>query len=105
MTKGGASFAGQKLGWATTPRMGAFLAANDPAVTPGFTQHYPTLILQGSADPLVPEPLNTWFVAQLRARGAPVTYKVFPSADHFSVIRQADADVLAFLATCFTAGQ
>jgi len=37
----------------------------------------------------------------LRARGAPVTYKVYPCADHFTVIRRADADVLAFLAARF----
>lgn len=101
MTKGGASFAGMKPGWTTTPEMYAFLAVNDPAVTPGFTLRYPTLILQGSADPLVPEPLTTQLAAVLRARGAPVTYKVYPGADHFTVIRRADADVLAFLTARF----
>jgi pimeloyl-ACP methyl ester carboxylesterase len=101
MKSGGAHFAGLKPGWESTPRMQAFLAANDPAATPGFTLHHPTLIVQGTADPLVPEPLNTKFVGQLKARGAPVTYKVFPGADHFTVIRRADADVLAFLAKLF----
>ncbi len=98
MKTGGASFAGLKPGWAETPQMHAFLAANDPTVTPGFTLHHPTLIVQGSEDPLVPEPLNTRFADQLRAREAPVTYKVYPGADHFTIIRRADADVLAFLA-------
>lgn len=101
MKAGGASFAGMKPGWAKTPRMHAFLVANDPAVTPGFTLHYPTLIVQGSDDPLVPEPLNTRFAGQLRARAAPVTYKTYPGADHFTVIRRADADVLAFVAARF----
>jgi acetyl esterase/lipase len=36
-------------------------------------------------------------VDRLKATGAPVTYKVYDGADHFFVIRQADADVLAFL--------
>lgn len=101
MKTGGASFVGLKPGWAMTPQMHAFLAANDPAVTTGFTLHHPTLIAQGTADPLVPEPLTTRFVGKLRARGAPVTYKVYPGADHFTVIRRADADVLAFLAARF----
>jgi len=101
MKAGGASFTGMKPGWAQTPQMRAFLLANDPAVTPGFTLRHPTLIIQGSADPLVPEPLNTRFARQLRERGAPVTYKVYPGADHFTVIRRADADVLAFLAARF----
>lgn len=101
ITSGGASFAGMKPGWERTPRMAAFLAANDPAVTPGFTLRHPTLIVQGSADPLVLEPLTTRFVGKLRGRGAPVTYKVYPGADHFTVIRQADANVLAFLAARF----
>lgn len=101
MKAGGASFAGMKPGWAKTPRMHAFLVANDPAVTPGFTLHYPTLIVQGTDDPLVAEPLNTRFAAQLCARGAPVTYKTYPGADHFTVIRRADADVLAFVAARF----
>ena len=105
MTTGGASFAGAKPGWATTPRMRAFLAANDPSVTPGYTLHYPTLIAQGTADPLVPEPLTTRFADTLRARGAPVTYKVYPGADHFTVIRAADADVLSFVATRFASGR
>ncbi len=30
-----------------------------------------------------------------------VTYKVYPGADHFTVISRADADVLAFLAARF----
>jgi pimeloyl-ACP methyl ester carboxylesterase len=101
MKAGGTHFAGLKPGWETTPQMRAFLAENDPAVTPGFTLHHPTLIVQGSADPLVPEPLNTRFISQLSARGAPVTYKVYAGEDHFSIIRRADGDVLAFLAARF----
>lgn len=95
--KGGASFDGLKPGWAETPRMGAFLAANDFGVTPGFTLRRPTLIVQGGKDPLVLEPLTTAFVGRLRATGAPIAYKRYPGADHFTIIRQADADVLAFL--------
>ncbi len=97
----GDAFAGLKPGWAETPRMRAFLAANDPAVTPNFTLRKPTLIVQGTADPLVLEPLTSAFVAKLQAAGAPVTYKRYEGADHFTVIRRADADVLAFLGDRF----
>ena len=93
----GTAFRGFKPGWAANPRMKAFLAANDPAVMPGVTLRKPTLIVQGTADTFVLEPLTTKFVAKLRAAGAPITYKEYPGADHFTVIRQAEADVLAFL--------
>jgi alpha-beta hydrolase superfamily lysophospholipase len=73
--KGPTRFAGLKPGWDTTPQMRAFLANNDAAVTPGFTLHRPTLIVQGSDDAFVHEQLTTAFVTRLKARGATVTYK------------------------------
>lgn len=99
--KGQARFAGLKPGWDKTPRMAAFLARNDLAVKPGFTMHRPTLIVQGTDDLFVPEPLNTAFAARLKALGGPVTYKRYPGADHFTIIKRADADVLAFLRMLF----
>lgn len=81
--------------------MRAFLAENDLAVKREFTMRLPTLIVQGTNDTFVPEPLTTAFAARLKARGAPVTYKRYPNADHFTIIKQADADVLAFLGTLF----
>ena len=99
--KGQARFAGLRPGWDKVPRMAAFLMENDVAVTPGFTPRLPTLIVQGTADTFVPEPLTTAMVARFRARGATVTYKRYPGADHFTLIKQADADVLAFLRTLF----
>ncbi len=93
----GDAFRGLSSAWASQPHMRAFIAANDPAVKPGYTLRKPVLIVQGAADPFVLEPLQTPFVDRLRATGAPVTYKVYDGADHFSVIRRADADVLAFL--------
>jgi pimeloyl-ACP methyl ester carboxylesterase len=94
-------FAGLKPGWDKTPQMRAFLAKNDFAVTPGFRLHRPILIVQGTVDTFVPEPPTTAFVARLKARGAPVTYKRYPGADHFTVIKRADADMLAFRQTLF----
>ena len=93
----GRDFRGLEPGWAQQPHMRDFLAANDPAVMPGFTLRKPALIVQGTADPFVLEPLQTPFAERLKRTGAPVTYKRYDGADHFTVIRQADADVLAFL--------
>jgi len=102
-SKGQGHFAGIKSGWDRTPQMHAFLVKNDFSVTPGFTLHRPTLIVQGSVDSFVPEPLTTAFVARLKSTGAPVIYKRYPGADHFTLIPRADADVLAFLQTLFEA--
>ncbi|MDQ7251667.1 alpha/beta hydrolase [Dongia sedimenti] len=93
----GKAFKGLKADWASQPQMHAFLAANDPAVTPGYTLHQPVLIVQGNADPFVLETLQTQFADKLTADGVPLTYKVYDGADHFSIIRRADADVLDFL--------
>ena len=93
----GAAFRGLMTGWAQQPQMHAFLVTNDPAVMPGFTLRKPVLIVQGTADPFVLEPLQTPFANQMKRSGAPVTYERYDGADHFTVIRQADADVLAFL--------
>jgi alpha-beta hydrolase superfamily lysophospholipase len=93
----GSAFRGLKADWASQPQMHAFLAVNDPAVAPGFVLHQPVLIVQGNADPFVLEALQTPFADKLKADGAPLTYKVYDGADHFSIIRLADADVLDFL--------
>ncbi|CUX02227.1 MULTISPECIES: alpha/beta fold hydrolase [Rhizobium/Agrobacterium group] len=93
----GAAFQGLDSNWASQPLMQAFLATNDPAVTPGYTLRKPVLIAQGNADPFVLEALQTPFAEKLQASGAPLTYRVYEGADHFSIIRRADADALDFL--------
>lgn len=90
-------FLGFKAQWSKTPEMKAFLAANDPAVTPGFTLRLPTLIVQGTKDGSVLEPLAAAFSSKLIESGAPVTYRTYEGADHFTVIRKANTDMLAFL--------
>jgi len=97
----GAAFAGAKPGWAQHPAMRAFLEANDPAVTPGFALRQPTLVVQGTADGFVLEPLTSKLVQAMQAAGSPVEYKRYAGADHFSVIRQSQPDVLAFLQARF----
>jgi alpha-beta hydrolase superfamily lysophospholipase len=93
----GKAFEGLNANWASQPQMQAFLAANDPAVTPGYTLQQPVLIVQGNADPFVLETLQTQFADKLKAGGVPLTYKVYDGADHFSIIRRANSDVLDFL--------
>jgi fermentation-respiration switch protein FrsA (DUF1100 family) len=98
---GPAQFAGLKPGWDTTPEISAFLTHSHLAVPSGFTLQRPTLIVQGTNDAFVPEPLTTAFLTRLKARGAPVTYKTYPGADHFTLILQSDSDMLVFLQTLF----
>jgi pimeloyl-ACP methyl ester carboxylesterase len=93
----GEAFKGLKRDWASNSDMEAFFAANDPAASAVFSLRRPTLIVQGTADGFVLEPLTTAFVERLRGMGTPVTYKTYPDVDHFSIIGSADADVLAFL--------
>jgi len=95
------SFAGFKTGWSQVPAMQAFLAANDPAVLPGFAPASSTLIVQGTADVFVQEPLAAAFATALVARGAPVMYRSYAGADHGSIVNVASTDVLAYLAARF----
>ncbi|MES2716135.1 MAG: hypothetical protein V4795_10240 [Pseudomonadota bacterium] len=95
------SFDGFKTGWSQVPAMQGFLATNDLAVLPGFAPAHSTLIVQGTADVFVQEPLAAAFAAALAARGAPVLYRRYDGADHGSIVNLASADVLAHLAARF----
>ena len=97
----GAAFRGVKPNWASEPRMRAFLAANDQGEMQDFALHRPALIVQGADDTFVSEPLNTALAAKLRDGGAPLAYRIYPGADHFSVLLKAHDDVLAFLKARF----
>ncbi len=92
------AFSGFDPNWAHVPVMSAFLAANDPAETPGFTLEHPTLILQGGRDVSVPEPMTAAFTEKLIAARAPVIYRSYPEADHFTVVPEAMPAALDFLA-------
>ena len=93
-----AAFAGFHPQWSTTPEMSAFLAANDLAVTPGFRLQLPTLVVQGTADAFVLEPLVAAFTTKLVSGGAPLTYHTYAGKDHFTIIPAATPEVLAYLA-------
>lgn len=92
------TFSGFKAQWSAVPEMSAFLAANDPAVEPGFNLRLPTLIVQGTADVFVPDSFTTTFANKLIAAGDPVSYFEYAGADHFTLIPDATPDVLNFLA-------
>lgn len=49
-----------------------------PRGEPCFTLRLPTLIVQGTADPFLLEPLTTRFVIKLRTTRAPVSYRRYP---------------------------
>ncbi len=98
----GDTFLGLKPDWAGNPYMHEFLITNDQGEMQDFMLHRAALIVQGTEDGFVSEPLNTALAAKLRDAGAPLTYKLYPGADHFSVLTQSNSDVLAFLKARFT---
>jgi len=61
----------------------------------------PVLVWQGAADDLTPEPLAAAYVTRACAQGSAVDYRVYPGANHGSVLGAARNDVLAFLAARF----
>lgn len=68
---------------------------------PGFKLTAPTHIVQGTADIFALEPLTTNLVGTLAARGSPVSYRVYTGSDHGSIVLDAQADVLAYVAARF----
>lgn len=97
----GASFDGFKENWANDPKMAAFLAENDPAANPNFQLKKPTFISLGPDDAFVFQDTTSALVARLKADGTPVTYKEYQGTDHFTVIRAAQPDTMAFLKQLF----
>ena len=99
--KATSTFSGFRAQWSTVPEMASFLSTNDPAVEPGFNLRLSTLIVQGTADPFVPEAFTASFAQRLIAAGDPVSYREYMGADHFTLIKAATPDVLTFLAKQF----
>jgi alpha-beta hydrolase superfamily lysophospholipase len=58
----------------------------------------PLLVVQGSADPTIPQMLSDVWTKKACAVGDTVDYRVYPGATHTSVIAAAQNDVLAWLA-------
>jgi alpha-beta hydrolase superfamily lysophospholipase len=93
------AFSGLRDGWAESPAMRAFLAANDQAATPGFSLRVPTLIVSGTEDVFVGEALVAAFASRLAAARAPVDYRRYDGADHSTIVEVATPEVLRFLAS------
>ena len=93
----GDAFDGWRAGWAQVPAVRAFLERNDPGVMPDFAITQPTLVMQGTADVFVLEPLSTALFEAHLAKGEPLSYKVYPGSDHGSIVIDAAADMLAFI--------
>ena len=96
-----AGFVGSKAGWVDIPAVKAFFAKNDPAVLPDFKLAAPAFVAQGTADVFVPESLTSKLVNDLAGRGSSVSYRVYTGSDHGSIVLDAKADALAFMAARF----
>jgi len=57
----------------------------------GIRSACPALVVQGTADPFVFEPLDTAFTSKLIATGSAVAYKTYPGTDYGSIITAADS--------------
>lgn len=57
----------------------------------------PTLIVQGTGDPIVTNEAQNTFVEQLCARGVPVQYQLYPGVHHFSTRQVSFNDTNAWI--------
>lgn len=96
------AFVGLRADWSDNAAIADFLRRNDPGVVPDFAITQPTLVVQGTNDIFVLEPLATAFFGRQIQKGAPVTYTVFPGSDHGSIVIDAGADILGFIANRFS---
>jgi len=92
-----ALFTGFKPNWDQAADVHQFMAENDPALVEGFTVQRPTLVIQGANDISVPEHLTSAFTDRLSRAGAPITYRKYAAADHFTIVDQGRSEALAFL--------
>jgi pimeloyl-ACP methyl ester carboxylesterase len=75
------------------------LERNTPA--PGRID-VPILVLKGDADEILPKTFTDTYVAGLCAAGDPVDYRVYPGANHTTVLPASAADLEAWVAERFT---
>jgi pimeloyl-ACP methyl ester carboxylesterase len=82
-----------RAGYATAPLL-KVVAANDPE---DLTIRVPLLIAQGLSDTTVFPTYTDQMVADLKRRGAKLTYKTYDGVNHTSVVEASRADADAFL--------
>ncbi|MGI5149325.1 alpha/beta hydrolase family protein [Plantactinospora sp. CA-294935] len=80
--------------WASNPTLRRFVDTLEPA-TDRSTR--PVLLLQGGQDQTVPAATTTALNTQLCGFGDVVDYRVYPDADHESVLSAADKDMAAWM--------
>ena len=59
------------------------------------------LVVQGDADQVLPRGFVDTFVKALCTAGDPIDYRVYPGADHMSVIPASNGDVMNWIADRF----
>jgi predicted esterase len=64
----------------------------------------PLFIGQGDADHVVPVSATTHSVEKLCPAGNKLTYKIYEGTNHFSIVPDAEADVLAWMQTLRSGG-
>ncbi|MFN8160528.1 MAG: alpha/beta fold hydrolase [Solirubrobacterales bacterium] len=85
---------------ADTSALYGVLARANPDVKTGA----PLMVAQGDADTTVFKLLTDPLVAELKAKGDKVAYKVYPGVDHGGVVVAAEADALHFFEQHLPAG-
>ena len=83
---------------ATIPAWAARLRENTAGNRPAGA---PVLVWQGDDDALTPASLNARYATRACGAGSVVDYRLYPGANHGSVLGAAQDDVLAFLAARF----
>lgn len=96
-----AAFAGSNASWVDIPEVRRFFAKNDPATSASFTLAAPAFVAQGTGDVFVPEHLTAKLVNDLAGRGSSLSYRSYAGSDHGSIVLDAKADALAFMAARF----
>lgn len=95
-----AAVAGQPLGKMyakplSDPALSA--ALHDYLSVPTTSYRTPVLLLQGASDTVQPMPTTLLLQQQLQQGGTDSRLRLYPSATHFTVLRQAASDEQAFL--------
>ncbi|MBI3971198.1 MAG: hypothetical protein HY332_07895 [Chloroflexi bacterium] len=83
------------------PALDEVLDRNSTGLVPS---RVPALLLQGTADPIVPPRTQEAFVAKLCAAGGRVTYLTYPNVHHFQTRQVSFKDTLAWMETIRTGG-
>ena len=91
---------GNRLGEAF-PALKEVLDPNSTGLAPS---RVPVLVLQGTADPIVPPRTQQAFVEKLCAAGGRVTYLTYPNVHHFHTRQVGFKDTLAWMETILAGG-